>query len=381
VARRPALVSSGLDIVVKKDTPLYGVKDQVLKVPPYTLRTYDAKVKLNQNENPYDFPADLKQETFRRFMARTWSRYPEFVPDSLRAQLSEYAGWSKDGILVGNGSNELLLATMMILVRDRTPVVMPSPTFQVYGLVSQILCARITAVPFTASLEYDVDALLSRADEAGAKVLILCSPNNPTGTELPGGGLRRILEHFRGHILLDEAYYEFSGQTGLQYLEHFPRLVITRTFSKAMGMAGLRLGYLMAHPDLASQISKAKLPYNINQFSLTAAQVALENRSRFRPAIEAILSERERLRQMLGAVPGVKVYPTGANFFLFEISAPPRAVFEELHQQGILIRDVSSYPMLSRCLRVTVGTPEENDRFIVALQEIMGRLPALEVRR
>ncbi len=362
--------------MVKRDTPLYGVKEQVLKVPPYTLRTYEAKVKLNQNENPYDFPDDLKQETFRRFMARRWSRYPEFVPDSLRAQLADYSGWKKEGILVGNGSNELLLAGLLVLVRDRTPVIMPSPSFQLYGLVSQILCARISAVPLKPDMGYNVDALLAAADEASAKVIILCSPNNPTGTELAPEHLRLILEHFGGHVLLDEAYYEFSGHTGLQFMERFPRLIVTRTFSKAMGMAGLRLGYLMAHPDLASQIAKAKLPYNVNQFSLTAAQVALENRDRYRPAIEMILRERDRLGRLLSGIPGIKVFPTGANFFLFELPVPPRGVFEVLYRQGILIRDVSSYPMLSRCLRVTVGTPEENDLFIAALQQILERGPS-----
>lgn len=362
--------------MVKKPTVLSGVKEQVLKAPAYTLRTYDAEIKLNQNENPYDFPDDLKQETIRRFAARKWSRYPEFVPESLRAQLAEYAGWQKDGILVGNGSNELLLASLLILVRDRTPVVMPSPTFQLYGLVSQILGARIAPVPLKPDMSYDVDALLTRVEEVSAKVLILCSPNNPTGSELALEDLYRILKKFGGQVLLDEAYYEFSGRTGMQFLNEFPRLIITRTFSKAMGMAGLRLGYLMAHPDLASQIAKAKLPYNINQFSLTAAQVALEHRERFRPAIESILSERERLGQLMAGIPGVRLFPTGANFFLFQLAVPPRPVFEELYQQGILIRDVSPYPMLSECLRVTVGTPEENDRFVSALLGILSRAPA-----
>ncbi|NWG14824.1 MAG: histidinol-phosphate transaminase [Acidobacteria bacterium] len=356
---------------MKRDAALHGVKDQVLKAPAYTLRTYDAKVKLNQNENPYDFPEDLKQETFRRFMARRWSRYPEFVPDSLRAQLAGYCGWEKEGILVGNGSNELLLAALLVLVREGTPVVIPSPSFQLYCLVSQILCARITAVPLKPDMGYDVDALLAAADEVSARVLILCSPNNPTGTELAQEDLGRILENFGGHVLLDEAYYEFSGRTGLQFMKRFPRLIVTRTFSKAMGMAGLRLGYLMANPGLASQIAKAKLPYNVNQFSLTAAQVALENLDRYRPAIESILKERDRLRMLLSGIPGVKVFPTGANFFLFELPVPPRGVFEELYRQGILIRDVSSYPMLSRCLRVTVGTPEENDLFIAALRRTL----------
>jgi histidinol-phosphate aminotransferase len=363
--------------MVKKPTVLSGVKDQVLKAPVYTLRTYDAEIKLNQNENPYDFPDDLKAETFRRFMALKWSRYPEFVPDSLRARLAEYAGWQKDGILVGNGSNELLLASLIVLVKDRTPVVMPSPTFQLYGLVSQILGARIAPVPLKPDMTYDVDGLLTRADEISAKVLILCSPNNPTGSEVALEDLHRILKTFGGQVILDEAYYEFCGRTGMQFLAEFPRLIITRTFSKAMGMAGLRLGYLMAHPDLVAQIAKAKMPYNVNQFSLTAAQVALDYRERFRPAIESILAERERLQQLLSEIPSIRLYPTGANFFLFQLAVPPRPVFEELYQQGILIRDVSAYPMLSDCLRVTVGTPPENDRFVAALRNILDRAPAV----
>jgi histidinol-phosphate/aromatic aminotransferase/cobyric acid decarboxylase-like protein len=169
-------------------------------------------------------------------------------------------------------------------------------------------------------------------------------------------------------VLLDEAYYEFWGQTGLEFLKDYPRLIITRTFSKAMGMAGLRVGYLLAHPDLAAQISKAKLPYNVNQFSLTAAEVALENIGRFRAAIEAVMKERERLGRELGQMPGVRVYPSEANFFLIEVPVEPRAIFEDLVERGILIRDVSSYPMLSKCLRVSVGAPDENNRLLSALR-------------
>jgi histidinol-phosphate aminotransferase len=134
-----------------------------------------------------------------------------------------------------------------------------------------------------------------------------------------------------------------------------------------MGMASLRVGYLMAHPELAEQISKAKLPYNVNQFSLTAAEVALENISRFRAPIEAVLRERERLGLELSRMPGIKVYPSEANFFLIEVRVDPKLIFEDLYGQGILIRDVSSYPMLSRCLRISVGTPDENNRFLSAL--------------
>ena len=357
---------------MRRGSATTGIKKQVLDVPAYTLRAYRAGIKLNQNESPYDFPPDLKEEVLRRYGARAWSRYPDFVPDEMRERLGRLAGWKREGVLVGNGSNELLQATLMVLVHDRTAVGVPTPTFTVYGLVARILGGKVAAIPLDDDLKFPVDAILAKLDESGARLLIVCTPNNPTGTVLERSALERILETFHGFVLLDEAYYEFCGQTGVELLERYPRLIITRTFSKAMGMAGLRVGYLLANPEIATQIAKAKLPYSVNQFSLAAAEVALENLDRFRPAIDAILRERDRLGAGLAAIPGVHVYPSGGNFFLFRLPLPPRSVFDGLYERGILVRDVSGYPMLSQCLRVSVGTPEENGRFLEALGEIVG---------
>jgi len=353
---------------VKKNVALSGVKPQVLQVPAYTLHTYEAEIKLNQNENPFDFPQDLKEEVFRRFKTREWSRYPDFVPDSMRQCLADFAEWRKDGVLVGNGSNELLQACLMVLVDKGSKVAIPSPTFTVYGLISSVLGGEVIRIPLDPDMSFNVDTLISRSEEAGAGVLIVNTPNNPTGSVLKRDALKRILEEFSGHVLLDEAYFEFWGYSGLDLLERYPKLIITRTFSKAMGMASLRVGYLLAHEDLVEQISKAKLPYNINQFSLTAAEVAVENVGRFRSAIEEVLKERDRLGRELGQIAGIRVYPSEANFFLVEVSIDPKVIFEDLYRQGILIRDVSSYPMLSKCLRISVGTREENDRLLSALR-------------
>ena len=356
---------------MKKNAPLSGVKPQVLRVPAYTLHAYEAEIKLNQNENPFDFPDDLKEEVFRRFRAREWSRYPDFVPDSMRQRLADFAGWRKDGVLVGNGSNELLQAALMVLVDNGTKVAIPSPTFTVYALISSVLGAEVIRIPLNPDMSFDVDALIARSEESGAGGLIVNTPNNPTGAVLKRGALQRILEEFSGHVLLDEAYFEFWGYSGLELLQQYPRLIITRTFSKAMGMAGLRVGYLLAHEDLVEQISKAKLPYNINQFSLTAAEVAVEHAARFRGPIEEVLKERSRLGEELGRIDGMRVYPSEANFFLVEVPLEPGVIFEALYRQGILIRDVSSYPMLSKCLRISVGTREENDRLLSALRTAM----------
>lgn len=357
---------------MKKNTPLSGVKSQVLQVPAYTLHAYEAEIKLNQNENPFDFPDDLKEEVFRRFKNRQWSRYPDFVPDAMRQCLADFAGWRKDGVLVGNGSNELLQAALMVLVDGATKVAIPSPTFTVYALIATVLGAEVIRIPLHDDMSFDVDALIACSEGAGAGVLVVNTPNNPTGSVLKRDALERILREFSGHVLLDEAYFEFWGYTGLDLLQRYPRLIITRTFSKAMGMASLRVGYLLAHEDLVEQISKAKLPYNINQFSLTAAEVAVEHADRFRGVIEEVLKERKRLGEELGRIDGIKVYPSEANFFLVEVPLEPGAVFEALYRQGILIRDVSSYPMLSKCLRISVGTREENDRLLSALRSAVG---------
>jgi histidinol-phosphate aminotransferase len=353
---------------VKKDSPLDGVKSQVLEAPAYKLDAYEADIKLNQNENPFDFPEELKEEAFRRFRQRQWSRYPDFIPDFLRCRLGEFVGWPMEGVVVGNGSNELLQATLMILVKSRTRVAIPFPTFTVYRLISNILGAEVVDIAVNPDMSYNVEQLISKSQESGANALIVNNPNNPTGSAISEQGLQRILEEYSGYVLLDEAYFEFCGHSGLGLLEKYPKLIITRTFSKAMGMAGLRVGYLLAHPDLAEQISKAKLPYNINQFSLTAAEVALENVDLFRAAIQNVLKEKKRMARELGKLPGFRVYPSEANFFLVESPVAPRTLFDELYEQGILIRDVSSYPMLSKCIRISVGTREENDRLLSALR-------------
>ncbi|MDR1727248.1 MAG: histidinol-phosphate transaminase [Acidobacteriota bacterium] len=362
-----------IDDAIDKNSPLAGVKPQVLNVPAYTLHAYEADIKLNQNENPFDFPGDLKDEVFRRFREYPWSRYPDFVPDSLRQALSKFTGWPKDGILVGNGSNELLQSVLMTLVSDGTPVAIPVPTFTVYRLIATVLGARVIDIPLGADMAYDIDAIIEKArggsKEGRAGIVVINNPNNPTGSAIDEAGLRRVLDEYDGFVLLDEAYYEFGGYTGFELLKEFPRLIITRTFSKAMGMASLRLGYMMAHPRLAEQVSKAKLPYNVNQFSLVAAETALEHIERFQPAIATLKAEKEKLGKALGEVPGVRAYPSRANFFLVEVPREPHAVFEALYAKGILVRDVSHYPTLGKCLRISVGTPRENERLLQALRE------------
>jgi len=217
-------------------------------------------------------------------------------------------------------------------------------------------------------LTYDVEAILKARKESRAPVTIVCSPNNPTGSSLSPAEVERLCEQGDGLVVIDEAYHEFSGQTVVPLLERHPNLVVLRTFSKAMALAGLRVGYLLASPELVREVNKARLPYNLNFFSQAAAIEALQEKDALAKSVRRLVAARERLRERLADVPGVRAWPSDANFFLLEcLGADPRAVFAGLLRRGVLVRDVTSYPMLSRCLRVSVGSEKENDAFLHAL--------------
>jgi histidinol-phosphate aminotransferase len=200
---------------------------------------------------------------------------------------------------------------------------------------------------------------------------VICSPNNPTGNLLEEDALKHILETTNGLVFLDEAYHEFSGQTALKILPAYPNLIVLRTFSKAMSMAGLRFGYLMAHPEIAREIHKAKLPYNVNVFTLTAAELVLERPGLLRDAIQTLVAERQRMIEEVRKRPGVEAFNSCANFFMIRTPKSAREIYDALYAQGVLVRDVSSYPMLDRILRVSAGKPEENDRFLSALDKAL----------
>jgi len=202
-------------------------------------------------------------------------------------------------------------------------------------------------------------------------VTIVCSPNNPTGCMLSDEHLRALLGVTSGLVVVYEAYHEFSGHSVVPFLREHENLVVLRTFSKAMAMAALRVGYLLAAPELAAEISKAVLPYNLNAISQTAAEVAIEMyEDELRPLVRKIVAERERLDGELGRIPGVTPVRSLANFMIVKSSIDPKQVFAELIKRDILVRDVSDYPMLSDYFRLSVGTPEENDLLLSALQEI-----------
>ena len=346
-------------------SPLDAIKPEIQVANAYTLTYLEADVKLDQNENPHEIPDFLKQKIAARFHEMAWNRYPEFVPTRILDALSRHTGWSGDGILVGNGSNELILATLVATAGPGRTVSVPQPTFSLYRLLASAMGASIRDVGLAEDLSFDVPGLTEAAKVSD--VLIVCSPNNPTGSLLSVADLEGILRAARGLVVIDEAYHEFSQQTVAPLRDRFENLVVLRTFSKAMSMAGLRFGYMMANPKIAREINKVKLPYNVNVFTLIAAEVLIDESYSVEGSIRALIEEREKLRAELASRPAVNAFPSYANFVLFRTPYPADVLFERLFEDGVLVRNVSHYPMLERALRVTIGTVYENQMFLNAL--------------
>jgi histidinol-phosphate aminotransferase len=331
-------------------------RSAIAAMTAYTLELRQAETTLNRNESPFDFLPALKEELFRRIAGREWNRYPDFESAALRTAIAREYGLAAENILAGNGSNELLAAAVGTFVAPGTRVIVTRPTFSLYE--------KLVAVADGVAMPIDFDprsGWLPLEEMAGAAgpgaVVILCSPNNPTGSVLAPRGIDRLLAT-GAVVLFDRAYGDFA-------LDELPplheNLVTFSTFSKAWGLAGLRVGWLAATAATAAEIRKVKLPYSLNIVSEAAAILALENR-RLRDAHVALaVAERERVAQEMRRIPGIEAFPSHANFIAFRAAKP---LFETLCARGILIRE---FPSL---LRVTVGRPDQNNAFIQALKEI-----------
>ncbi|MBT4137888.1 MAG: histidinol-phosphate transaminase, partial [Candidatus Latescibacteria bacterium] len=349
---------------------LQNFKPEVLALDGYHLKAYDCPVKLNQNESPFDVPETLKDEILNTVRNKPWSRYPEPMPMDLVNAFANHVGADPDGILVSNGSNTLVQLILGVISAPNADVVIPSPSFSLYGMYTNVFSGNVISVPLTADYRFDVPAIQKAIQGENVRLAILCSPNNPTGCSISNDELDTLLSNTNALVMVDEAYGEFYNQTAIDLLPKHPNLIILKTFSKAFGAAGVRMGYLIAHPSVRNEIIKGKIPFDINVFSHTAALAILKQKDLINERIGFICAERDRVYQALTQMEGVTAYPSDANLLLFEVD-DPNAVFDGLIEQGVLIRNVTSYPMLNKALRVSIGTEEENDQFLSALERTL----------
>lgn len=343
-------------------------KPEVLRVKGYHLTKRAATIKLDQNENPLGFPDFLKEKFWQRARQLDWERYPDFQMERLTARIAEYAQLPAENVLVGNGSNSLIQALLTVVLGPSDRCIVPEPTFTLYGLFGKMLGAEVISCRLhEEDFSLPMKQMLAAAREPRAKLLVLCTPNNPTANSFPLAQLRELLQAFPGLVVIDEAYQEFSSQDAKPLLAEFENLIILRTFSKALALAGMRVGYMMAAPEICEEVRKARLPYSVNLFSETAVMVALDEIAYLKEQVRAIIAQREILLPALREFRNLCVYPSDANFILVR-AQNGAALFEHLLRDGILVRDVSSYPGLENCLRISIGTKEQNQRLLESLR-------------
>ena len=325
-------------------------------------------VKLNQNESPFDLPAGLKQELLDAHQRVQMNRYPSEQPEDLRHALAEYDGVNPDQILVGNGSNEITYTFGLAFLDPGDPVVLPRPMFSLYEKVMRLQEADLTIVPPQDDFGFDADALATAAAETDAVLTILTTPNNPTGLAMTLDELEQVVTASSGFVVIDEAYVEFNPEgTAIDLLEQHPNVLILRTLSKGFGLAGARLGYLLAHPAVVTELMKARLPFMVDRFAEQTALAVLRRPNLIEDRVSRIEASITTLTEALQAMEGVEVVPSQANFVIFTTPLPADTLQDRLADRGVLVRNMGGYPELEGYLRVSAGTEEENNAFLDAL--------------
>lgn len=338
-----------------------------------------ADVVLSANENPHNLPGELLDRLADRVRGDIqFNRYPDPLSGHLRSLIAEANGLEAGNVLVGNGGDEIILDLLLAWGgAGRTIANMP-PTFAMYGIDARITGTDLVEIPRTADFQVDADALLAEAGSGRADIIVVSNPNNPTGTMTPEQLLIDVLNATDALVLVDEAYFEFSRTTMRPHMSRHANLAILRTFSKAFSFAGLRAGYLLAHEDVISELTKVRQPYSVNRFTQVAAALAFRDRMVFEAGVRDTMRTRDRLVHGLEAMPDIEVFPSEANFVLFRVEHASAVWRDLLHDHSILVRDFSRTPGLADCLRVTVGTDDEIDRFLGAMDEIMARKRAAD---
>jgi histidinol-phosphate aminotransferase len=336
-------------------------------VPPVP----DGALRMDLNENPFPWPDDLWREVGEALRGAEPTRYPRGT-DRLQAALAAYAGVPPDWCLPANGSDELLLGAVTAWGRRAVRAVYPVPTFGMYRRLAEAAGLPGVRVPLGPAPDFalPVDALRHALSSGGESLLFLCRPNNPTGTLWPEDEVRALVDTDGVWTVLDEAYVEFAGDEGLvSWLAHRPRLCILRTMSKAFALAGLRVGYALGLPEALAPLRQAVQPWAVTSFSAAAALAALGRRAALRAQVALLVQERERLAAGLAAVPGIRPVPSRGNYVLFGVEGCDAfALFDRLYAGGAVLRRFPEEPALRGCLRVSVGRPEENDRFLGLLR-------------
>jgi len=345
------------------------IREAVKKMNHYFVIQDDSMIKLNQNETPYDIPVEVKNEIWEEFITMQWNRYPAFYPKKLIDSISKNIDYPSEGIVVGNGSSEIIQIVLESFCIAGDTISLITPGFLLYPRMAAVLGLKMNNISLEKNFEFNVQSIIEKSK--GTDSLILINPNNPTGTILNIDQVEEIVKNLDIPVILDEAYYEFYDINALSLLDKYDNLIIIRTFSKALGLAGLRLGYLLAKPEYADHIEKAKLIFTVDSFQQIAGEKIFQRRDLVKQAVNSITEQRKKVFTGLQNIKNIKPVPSQTNFILFKVEEKSGAnVAKKLEKRKILVR-YAPKPAIEDYIRVTIGSSKENDIFLKNLKEIM----------
>ena len=346
------------------------IRKNIQNLVAYKVDAPQYEIIVNANESPYDFPMILKRKFTDEICNTDLNRYPEACFPELLKALSDYTGVPTDGIICGSGSDELIAMINQAFVNPGDVVVSHSPSFDMYNIWANISDSRHIRVPDLPGHLPDVAGLIKAACDNQAKLLYLCNPNNPTGYIFPKQDIIKILDAVPSLVVLDEAYIEFFGESGVDLLAGHPRLLILRTLSKAFGLAGIRCGYALGNKPVIDVLYKVKAPYNLNVLTQKLAVLALQNRDKTLKNLAEIKSEREKVMAVLKEFPNLTVYPSGSNFIYFETPLAEK-IYEALLSRNILIKRFKETGTCPESIRFSMGKPKENQKILEIIREVV----------
>jgi len=347
------------------------IRTQVRGMRAYHVPPAQGMIKLDAMENPYRWPPALTEDWLEVLRDVSVNRYPDPTAGALVEQLrAELDLPEAASVLLGNGSDELI--QMMVLATAGQAVLAPTPTFVMYKVIADIAGSPFTGVPLRADFSLDADAILAAIQTLQPALVFIAYPNNPTGNLFDRVVLEQVIAASPGLVVMDEAYQPFAGDSWLPQVLDYPNLVVMRTMSK-LGLAGLRLGYLVGDPAWLDEFNKVRMPYNINVLTQASIRFALQHSVVFEEQAGDIRIERARMFEAMEKLAGIEVFPSATNFLLFRTTKPAEQIFDALYKKNILIKNLhGSDSALHNCLRVTVGTRDENDAFLKALTMLAG---------
>lgn len=348
-----------------------SVRDDLADVVPYESPQRRARHRMNTNESPYPPPEGVLDSVASSLRELALNRYPDSDASVLHDALSEHLGWSRDGLWLANGSNEVLLHLFLAFGGPRRLAMTFEPTYSLHTLIPRITLTRVRDLWRAEDFRVDLGDALEALEEYEPDIVVLCSPNNPTGNCEPLDTVRALLQLAKGIVIVDEAYGEFAGESESvrSLMDGYRNLVMVRTFSKAWSLAGVRLGYMLCDPSLREGLERVRLPYHLSTLTQSVGAAALRHASETARAIESIAAERDRISVELQAM-GVKSFGSRANFVLFQVE-DPEAVWSGLLEHGVLVRGYGDTPGLRGCLRVTAGLPVDTDAFLEAMRKVL----------